>query len=162
MATRQLLQRQVLRADPFPVPEGAQRVAKVVAITGGNAIEVHVAGMADADATVHARLPSKFKKAAWFRAGDYVIVDFEGDDASMASGWVVHALHKPQVKHLRDCRMWPAEFEEAAPRAFASDQGDEYLVNQNHVSIEDEDAEGEEEEESSGEVEESDERNCQR
>lgn len=159
MATRQLLQRQVIRADPFPVPEGTQRVAKVIETPGSNVVVVRVAGATGSETTMQARLPSKFKGTVFFRTGDFVIVDCDGSTSSAVVGWVVHALHKPQVKHLRDSGLWPAEFDMQPQGAHVrgSEEDEDYLVNQNHIVDDSDDDEEEDEGEDDEDADEEDE-----
>jgi translation initiation factor IF-1 len=139
MATRT---QRLLRDDPFPVTEGTQQVGKVVHTPGSNIIVVRLAGATDGQPPMQARLPSKFKDTVWFRKDDFVIVDSESApsaDAAEAArevlGWVVHKLGKPQIKHLRDCGLWPTEFEksqEARQPIADGDDDDDFLTNHNH------------------------------
>jgi hypothetical protein len=143
----------LLRQEPFPVPEGTQRIGKVIDTPGSNTIMVHLAGVPDGQPPMQTRLPSKFKNTVWFRRDDFVIADYErgaeGEGAQPGPdtiGWVVHKLDKPQIKFLRGSGKWPAEFDE---REAGSDDGqgddDEYLVNRNHRTVDDSEEEEEEE-----------------
>ena len=153
----------LLRQEPFPVPEGAQRIGKVVDTPGSNTITVHLAGAPDGQPPMQTRLPSKFKNTVWFRRDDFVIADYErgaegaegAEPGPETIGWVVHKLDKPQIKFLRGSGLWPAEFDEreAGSDDDGGDADDEYLVNRNHRALDDSEEEGEEEGEGEGEEE---------
>ena len=118
--------------------ERAHCVCRVSALRGSNLVEVYKprrwrrdAGDDDADAdaddrrgdggtTTLIRVPAKFNKIMWFRAGTYVVATFaeseEDADGVKVTGELVRVLYGEQIKELkkRDDGSWPSEFDDAS------------------------------------------------
>ena len=98
--------------------EDGDVVCRVTAVCGANLVEVE-RGDDDAGVTTLVRVPNKFKKLAWFRAGTHVVARFvdarelEGRDDVKVTGELRRVLYAEQVKEMRrrDDGTWPKAFE---------------------------------------------------
>eukprot|EP00052_Salpingoeca_macrocollata_P033854 m.9790 g.9790 ORF g.9790 m.9790 type:complete len:235 (+) comp5646_c0_seq1:125-829(+) len=110
--------------EDYPEPTPEQSVVRIGAPRGNNLHEGQWP-----DGTWHLlSMPTKFRKSVWIKRGDYVIVDpiEEGDKVR---GEIVHILFREQVRHLRQCGLWPAAFDASSKKgtaaaAAAVDRGD--------------------------------------
>jgi len=154
--------------EGLPEPEaGVEEVVQVVALKGGNMIEVEAAsGM-----RALCLLPAKFRKLVWIKRGTFVIAAVSKNDYETTTGakgrvkfTVAHILFKQQIKHLQEKGLWPKEFptDESAVKTDANPSGDEgdddsldeMFVNPNRrngaaqmIESDSDSSEGEEEEE---------------
>ena len=131
--------------------ERAHCVCRVSALRGSNLVEVYkprrdATGDADDDAptttttrgdggtTTLIRVPAKFNKIMWFRAGTYVVATFadahEDDDGVKVTGELVRVLYGEQIKELkkRNDGSWPSEFDDAVAVADGEQAGEECIL----------------------------------
>ena len=133
MSHRRKHVRAMSREDEIDVTP-MQSVARVTALRGSNVVEVERASARRDDATTRddiarsldgrattrtlIRVPAKFNKVTWMRAGTYVVATFaRGSDlegSMKVTGELERVLHGEQVKAMRrrgdGC--WPSAFED--------------------------------------------------
>lgn len=103
----------------------AQSVVRVVAVRGGNLVDVE---QADGSGLL-CEIPSRFLKNIWMKRGDFLIVESYGDaktptgqKESKVKALVVHVLQLDDIKQLKKEKNWPAEFEQQTPQSSKKDQ----------------------------------------
>jgi len=92
----------------FRLPEGDEKIVKVVAGRGNNLHEVRD----HEDQSFLVSMPSKFRKNVWIKRGDFVVVKpiEEGDKVKAE---IQNILYKDQIKFIKSEKLWPSGFEDS-------------------------------------------------
>ncbi|KAJ2499254.1 hypothetical protein GGH95_000510 [Coemansia sp. RSA 1836] len=116
-------EREALDAQPEPTLESP--VARVLGPRGQHLHEVAVARClvtedinqrlnTDGQSwfTTLVQLPPKFRSVVWVKRGSYVVVDLAEQLSEKIGGEIAMVLMPAQVKHLRQSKQWPTQYED--------------------------------------------------
>lgn len=113
MASKKKVQNQVLNTIAT-IENEDQRIARVLAVRGGNMVDVTLADGSE----LLCSIPSRFSKKIWIKRGDYLIVELYRTDKapspkkeSKIKASVVHILQNDSIKQLKKDKLWPTEFD---------------------------------------------------
>lgn len=96
--------------NDFVLPEGHQKIVKVLYGRGNNLHEVETPG---GDIFL-ASMPTKFRKNVWIKRGDYVMTE-PIDEGDKVKAEIINILYRDQIKHIKENGLWPAEFDMNRP-----------------------------------------------